>query len=293
MKVKLRLDLETRAGRAAMRAYLDELDRAELARATPVAPPAPVFESPLFFTSPPAAPAPSPTFVGWSVPVWPGAADFLSPHPAQPEEGIPSQEQLPPAEAEPGVAEGRGSGQNGGEAPPQDSLPANPEPQPEGPPSSVASSDPAEPPEEAAAVPVAEVPDDADRDDEALDPKRDMTDADKVRIWGLAEAGYNGAAIARKLSFDHQRIHNLLWRIRNGKHRVPVAADAEPESEASETPSTALVVAAPPRAVVLRADGERVPCVDPVVAERRAKDMAERQVEGFVRRELYGAGAAP
>lgn len=209
----------------------------------------------------------------------PDAYEF--PHQDQPEEGNLRQERTPAAEPDPGVAEGRGSGETGADAQPQDSLPANPEPQPEGVPDPEPSSATAEAPEEAPAVvelvetPAAPEPEEPY--DDPADPERFITDLEKVRIWNLAEEGHTGAAIARMLVLAPSRVHNLLWRIRNKK--CPVPTDPEAGS------STALAVVRP--AAALTVSGSRPPAVDPVIAEKRAVDLADRQVAGFVRRELY------
>lgn len=262
MKVKLTLDLSTAAGAAAMRAWLDAVHGPAVGGGMAE----PAFE----FTSP------VPDF-GWRAPE--PVTTFAFPH----EGTIPEPQECPaPERARADATEDRGSGETGADAQPQDSLPANPEPQPEGVPDPEPSSATAEAPEETPAVvelveaPAAPEPEEPY--DDPADPERFITDLEKVRIWNLAVEGHTGAAIARMLVLAPSRVHNLLWRIRNKK--CPVPTDPEAGS------STALAVVRP-AAAALTVSGSRPPAVDPVIAEKRAVDLADRQVAGFVRRELY------
>lgn len=103
----------------------------------------------------------------------------------------------------------------------------------------------------------------------------DLTDDDRARAWAMYEAGTKPAAIANALRRPHQKVQNYVYAVKYGKIAKPTKLEGA---------STALVVA-PVRTLTI--DGERATAVDPIIADRRAHDMAERQVEGFVRRELY------
>lgn len=108
-----------------------------------------------------------------------------------------------------------------------------------------------------------------------LDPRRPMTDGDRVRAWDLAGDGYRPSQIARHLSRDLKQVDNYIRNVRNGNSSVP-RRPAE---------STALVKTSDRSLVV----GVLPVSVDPEMAVPWKDDLAERQINGFVRRELYPA----
>lgn len=222
--MKVRLDLATRAGRIAMRAWLDAMD-AEEAHAAPVTPAqeATVSEPPI--TPPVEAPEEA-------------AEARHSPPPHELEEPAPAV--VVPARAPDAPAPASG---------------AAPEPEPLTPPAA-----------------------------EGFDPKRSLDDEDKRVIWELTKKGMSQPAIAARLTCDRQKISNWLWRVRNGKTKVPLPVE-EPAPAPADVPSTALtVVAEQPTSVALVAEGGASGLA---LRERWREEIEERSIEGFVRKQLY------
>lgn len=104
-----------------------------------------------------------------------------------------------------------------------------------------------------------------------------MDDADKRRAWEMSEKGMRPPAIAKALRREYKQVANYLYNVRKGLSRVP-PAPAEPSRE--------LVAVATHRGAVV-AEERRAPAVDPEIAAKREAELAQRQLDGFVRRELY------
>lgn len=259
--MKVKIDLGTRAGRRAMRAWLDEMDGRD--------------ERPALLQP----------RVDWWQPAFKGGAPVQAPDPEPPIGGIPDPDpvETPPAEPAPPIPEDFTVRQQGevpdlldhGEAPALGEAPASET----GVSAAAAAAEameageggsPAEAPAPAPREP--ELSEDMDALPAAsayLDRNRDWTDDDKRRTWSLLKQGHRCGPIARHLGRNQKQVANWIGHVRRGTQKVPAG------------PSTALVPVAPV---------ERPPyAIDPVIQEERDADLADAQVESFVKRELYSA----
>lgn len=115
-----------------------------------------------------------------------------------------------------------------------------------------------------------------------LDPERLWTARMKAEVWEMLEDGFGVEDVAVKFSITASRIRNLVYRIKAGKHPVPVMPDDEPEAEAPA--STAIATTSTAGALVVP---ERGIARDPEMVQQWRDDMTEAERRKFVARSEY------